>query len=140
MPKDVKIEVYYEDTDFTTVVYYANYLKLWNEQVRSYSVKSLEIMKTNTMHAWQCTVLSWNSKAVLRSVTFVVKTKFKIESEYRIAFEQDIYRRCTGMDDRDEVFKNSDNDVLLERKLVLCCINDVEFSQAPAIVTEIVSG
>ena len=86
--------------------------------------------------------LEFKSGATIGDV-LVVKTKFKIESEYRIAFEQDIYRRCTGMDDRDEVsLSNSDNDVLLVKgKLVLCCINDVgNLVKLPAIVTEIVSG
>ena len=129
VPKDVKIEVYYEDTDFTTVVYYANYLKFM-ERARSqlFSFKSLEIMKNkyNACFAVYSAELEFKSGATIGDV-LVVRTKFKIESEYRIAFEQDIYRRCTGMDDRDEVsLSNSDNDVLLVKgKLVLCCINDV---------------
>ena len=145
VPKDVKIEVYYEDTDFTTVVYYANYLKFM-ERARSqlFSFKSLEIMKNkyNACFAVYSAELEFKSGATIGDV-LIVRTKFKIESEYRIAFEQDIYRRCTSMDDRDEfTLSNSDNDVLLVKgKLVLCCINDVgNLVKLPAIVTEIVSG
>ncbi len=141
-PKDVKIEVYYEDTDFTTVVYYANYMKFM-ERARSqlFGFKSLEIMKNkyNASFAVYNGELDFKSGGTIGDV-LIVKTKFKIESDYRIAFEQDIYRRCNGMDERTEMNLNNDqNDVLLVKgKLVLCCINDVgNLVKLPEIVLEL---
>jgi acyl-CoA thioester hydrolase len=141
-PKDIQIEVYYEDTDFTTVVYYANYMKFM-ERARSqlFSFKSLEIMKKkyNASFAVYNAELDFKSGGTIGDL-LIVKTKFKIESDYRIAFEQDIYKRCSGMDERNETNLNSDtNDVLLVKgKLVLCCINDLgNLIKLPEIVLEI---
>ena len=137
-----KTRVYYEDTDFTTVVYYANYMKFM-ERARSqlFGFKSLEIMKKkyNASFAVYNAELDFKNGGTIGDL-LIVKTKFKIESEYRIAFQQDIYRRCTGMDERNDRNINDDSkDVLLVKgKLVLCCINDSGgLMKLPDIVLEI---
>ena len=119
---EFEIEIYYEDTDFTGVVYYANYLKFM-ERARSqlFGFKQLAIMKRDhrASFAVYSANLDYKNGATIGDL-IVVKTECVIESDYRVAFEQNVFRRRAALED-----DGASGDVLLVKgSLVLCCIDD----------------
>ena len=88
------VQVYYEDTDHSGVVYYANYLKyferareallgtdllvkLWNEQGIGFAVYSVNVKYTDS--------------AVFGD-KLDVRTTFKMDSQFRAILNQDIWK------------------------------------------------
>lgn len=88
------VQVYYEDTDHSGVVYYANYLKymerareqvlgvdllvkLWEEQQIGFSVYSVNVKY---------------SDAAVFGDSLDVRTTFKMDSPYRAILQQDIWK------------------------------------------------
>ena len=90
----VPVQVYYEDTDHSGVVYYANYLKyferareallgtdllvkLWNEKGIGFAVYSVNVKYTDS--------------AVFGD-KLDIRTSFKMDSEYRAILHQDVWK------------------------------------------------
>jgi acyl-CoA thioester hydrolase len=88
------VQVYYEDTDHSGVVYYANYLKyferareallgtdllvkLWNEQGIGFTVYSVNVKYTDSAE--------FGDKLDIR-------TTFKMDSQYRAVLNQDVWK------------------------------------------------
>jgi len=88
------VQVYYEDTDHSGVVYYANYLKyferareallgtdllvkLWNEKGIGFAVYSVNVKYTDSAE--------FGDKLDIR-------TTFKMDSEYRAILHQDVWK------------------------------------------------
>ncbi|MCK5696530.1 MAG: YbgC/FadM family acyl-CoA thioesterase [Gammaproteobacteria bacterium] len=88
------VQVYYEDTDHSGVVYYANYLKymerareevlgvdllikLWEEQQIGFAVYSVNVKYTNS---------------AIFGDRLDVRTTFKMDSPYRAILTQDIWK------------------------------------------------
>ncbi|NOQ78260.1 MAG: YbgC/FadM family acyl-CoA thioesterase [Gammaproteobacteria bacterium] len=89
------VRVFYEDTDHSGVVYYANYLKfmeraredvlgidvlikLWEEQKIGFAVYSVNVKYTD---------------AAVFGDQLDVRTTFKMESQYRAILNQDIWKK-----------------------------------------------
>ena len=89
------VRVFYEDTDHSGVVYYANYLKfmerareevlgidvlikLWEEQRIGFAVYSVNVKYTD---------------AAVFGDQLDVRTTFKMESQYRAILNQDIWKK-----------------------------------------------
>ena len=93
-PAVFPVQIYYEDTDHSGVVYHANYLKYFerarehllgvDELVRLYREESLGFV------VYKCE-LTFREGAVFGD-TLEVRTTPRLESEYRVAFQQDVYR------------------------------------------------
>jgi acyl-CoA thioester hydrolase len=89
-----RVQIYYEDTDHSGLVYHANYLKYFerarehllgvSELVRLYREESLGFV------VYKCE-LTFREGAVFGD-TLEVRTTPRLESEYRVAFQQDVYR------------------------------------------------
>jgi len=89
-----RVQIYYEDTDHSGLVYHANYLKYFErarehllgveELVRLYREESLGFV------VYKCE-LTFREGAVFGD-TLEVRTTPRLESEYRVAFQQDVYR------------------------------------------------
>ncbi len=88
------VQIYYEDTDHSSVVYYANYfkyfervleallgtdllVKLWNEQGIGFAVYSMNVKYTDS--------------AVFGD-NLDVRTTFKMDSQFRAILNQDIWK------------------------------------------------
>ena len=127
---ECEIEIYYEDTDFTGVVYYANYLKFM-ERARSqlFGFRQLAVMKRdfNASFAVYSAELDYKSGAELGDL-IVVKTSLSIESDYRIQFQQNVYRRKAALEriagSNEGSGNPADDGLLVKGTLVLCCIDD----------------
>jgi tol-pal system-associated acyl-CoA thioesterase len=89
-----RVQIYYEDTDHSGLVYHANYLKYFErarehllgveELVRLYREESLGFV------VYKCE-LTFREGAVFGD-TLEVRTTPRLESDYREAFQLDVYR------------------------------------------------
>jgi tol-pal system-associated acyl-CoA thioesterase len=88
------VQIYYEDTDHSGLVYHANYLKYF-ERAREHLLGVQELLRLLNEDGvgfvvYKCE-LTFKEGAVFGD-TIEVRSTAKIESEYRIAFEQNVYR------------------------------------------------
>ena len=94
MPHTFPVTVYYEDTDFTGVVYHANYLKFY-ERAREelLGVERLASMYKET--GWGFVVyrveLRFKEPAV-HGDRLEIRTSATAASDYRLAFDQQVWR------------------------------------------------
>ena len=94
MPHVFPVTVYYEDTDFTGVVYHANYLKFF-ERAREelLGVERLAAMYKET--GWGFVVyrveLRFKEPAV-HGDRLEIRTSATAASDYRLAFDQQVWR------------------------------------------------
>lgn len=88
------VEVYYEDTDFSGVVYHANYLKYF-ERAREHLIGRSELTRLYREDGIAFVVyhaeLSYREGAVFGD-TLEVETTVTLESPYRARFHQRVWR------------------------------------------------
>ena len=99
-PHKFEIRVYYEDTDFTGVVYYANYLKFM-ERARSqlFGFRNLARMKRDDGLSFVVHSANLDFKeGATHGDLLVVRTTYVSESDFRVVFHQSIYRKSAALD------------------------------------------
>ena len=103
MPRDVEphvheVGVYYEDTDFSGVVYHANYLR-YMERAREHLLGREELVRLYREGGVGFVVykaaLTYKEGAVFGD-TLEVRTLGHTESAYRAVFEQRVHRKADG--------------------------------------------
>lgn len=92
------VQVYYEDTDHSGVVYHANYLKYF-ERAREHclgveALVSLYREQGIGFVVYRCS-MTFREGAVFGDA-LEVRTKVERESEYRLVFHQDVHRKADG--------------------------------------------
>ena len=89
-----RVSIYYEDTDFSGLVYHANYLKYF-ERAREHVLGREELARlyreSGTGFVVYKIELSFKEGAVFGD-ELEVRTLVEIKSEYRALFHQDVYR------------------------------------------------
>lgn len=88
------VQIYYEDTDHSGLVYHANYLKYF-ERAREHLLGPAELVRLLDEEGvgfvvYRCE-LTFKEGAVFGDVLEIRSTP-RIESAYRITFQQDVYR------------------------------------------------
>ncbi len=88
------VQIYYEDTDHSGLVYHANYLKYF-ERAREHLLGVKELLRLLNEDGigfvvYKCE-MTFKEGAVFGD-NLEIRSTPKIESEYRIAFEQNVYR------------------------------------------------
>jgi len=88
------VQIYYEDTDHSGVVYHANYLKYF-ERAREHLIGTDELRRLLEEDGVGFVVykaeLTFKQGAVFGDAV-VVRTRVELESAYRGIFHQDVYR------------------------------------------------
>lgn len=89
------VQIYYEDTDHSGLVYHANYLKYF-ERAREHLLGVEELVRL--LHedgvgfvVYKCE-LTFKQGAVFGD-TLEIRSTPKLESAFRVAFQQDVWRR-----------------------------------------------
>jgi tol-pal system-associated acyl-CoA thioesterase len=94
MPHVHPVQIYYEDTDFSGVVYHANYLKYF-ERAREHLLGVEELVRlfrdTGIGFVVYKAELTFREGAVFGD-TVEVRTTVRAESEYRAVFNQQVWR------------------------------------------------
>lgn len=92
-PHAFSVQIYYEDTDHSGLVYHANYLKYF-ERAREHLLGVPELVKLYEdgvgFVVYRCE-LAFKQGAVFGD-TLEIRTTAALESDYRVAFKQDVYR------------------------------------------------
>lgn len=93
-PHRFAVQIYYEDTDHSGVVYHANYLKYF-ERAREHLLGVDELVRLLRddgigFVVYRCE-MTFREGAVFGDCV-EVRTTPKVESDYRIVFQQDVYR------------------------------------------------
>lgn len=88
------VQIYYEDTDHSGVVYHANYLKYF-ERAREHLLGTDELVRMLRddgigFVVYRCE-MTFKEGAVFGD-TLEVRTTPRAESAFRLAFQQDVYR------------------------------------------------
>lgn len=88
------VQIYYEDTDHSGVVYHANYLKYF-ERAREHLLGTTELVRMWREDGvgfvvYKCEV-TYREGAVFGD-SLEVRTTARAESTFRIVFQQDVYR------------------------------------------------
>lgn len=112
MPSVLPVQVYYEDTDHSGVVYHANYLR-YMERAREHLLGVPELVRLWEEDrvgfvVYQCS-MKFREGARFGD-TLEVRTQVEKASDYRAIFEQNVYRQ-------------SDNKLLVEGEVHLCCVD-----------------
>lgn len=106
------VEIYYEDTDFSGVVYHANYLRFM-ERAREHVLGRAELVRLYREEGVGFVVykasLTYREGAKFGDVV-QVKTAGVRESAYRICFSQNIFRKA-------------DHKLLVEGEIQLVCVD-----------------
>jgi acyl-CoA thioester hydrolase len=94
-PHVFEVQIYYEDTDHSGLVYHANYLKYF-ERAREHLLGVEELVRLLRddgigFVVYKCE-LTFRQGAVFGD-TLQIRTTPRLESEYRVVFQQDVYRR-----------------------------------------------
>ncbi len=97
-PHTFDVQIYYEDTDFSGVVYHANYLRYF-ERAREHLLGSDELVRLWREEQKGFVVykaqLTYREGAVFGDVV-EIRTSARLESEYRAVFEQRAHRKADG--------------------------------------------
>jgi acyl-CoA thioester hydrolase len=92
------VQIYYEDTDFSGVVYHANYLRFF-ERAREHILGATELVRL-----WQQerkgfvvykVTMAFKDGAVFGD-TVEIRSTARLESEWRIVFDQRCHRKSDG--------------------------------------------
>jgi acyl-CoA thioester hydrolase len=106
------VQVYYEDTDHSGVVYHANYLKYF-ERAREHFLGVSELVGLWETEGVGFVVykaeMTFREGAVFGDA-LEIHTRVERESDYRLVFHQDVHRRADGKR-------------LVEGKVQLVCVN-----------------
>ena len=94
MPHEHPVQIYYEDTDHSGIVYHANYLKYF-ERAREHMLGTHELVRLLERDGVGFVVykaeLTYKRGARFGD-TVTIRTRVKMASEYRAIFHQDAYR------------------------------------------------
>jgi tol-pal system-associated acyl-CoA thioesterase len=97
-PHCFDVQVYYEDTDFSGVVYHANYLRYF-ERAREHVLGAAELVRLwreeGKGFAVYKATLQFREGAVFGDV-IEVRSVPRLESDYRVVFEQRAHRKRDG--------------------------------------------
>ena len=108
----IDIQVYYEDTDHSGVVYHANYLRYF-ERAREHLLGIEHLVQLYNEEGIGFVVykadLTYKKGAVFGD-SVRIETIVQCVSEYRLSFEQ-------------RAFLNSDHSLLVDGKIELVCVN-----------------
>ncbi len=106
------IQIYYEDTDFSGVVYHANYLRFF-ERAREHVLGAEELVRMWNDDGVGFVVykvqMAFKDGAVFGD-TITIKSTARLESEYRVSFDQRAYRK-------------RDDKLLVEATIEMVCID-----------------
>lgn len=121
------VQIYYEDTDHSGVVYHANYLKYF-ERAREHMLGVRELRRLLEEDGIGFVVykaeLTYKQGAVFGD-TVSIRTRVTAESEYRAVFRQDAYR---------------DHELLVQGVLHLVCVDaQKKLTRLPASVLEAIA-
>lgn len=106
------VQVYYEDTDHSGVVYHANYLR-YMERAREHLLGVPELVRLWEQERVGFVVYQCNMKfkeGARFGETLEVRTTVTRASDYRAVFQQDVHRK-------------SDGKLLVLGEVDLCCVN-----------------
>lgn len=102
-PRSFFVQIYYEDTDHSGLVYHANYLKYF-ERAREHLIGTDELVRLLAEEGkgfvvYKCE-LTFKQGAVFGD-TIEIRSTPRLESAYRVVFQQDVFRRnrTSGMDE-----------------------------------------
>lgn len=123
-----RVQIYYEDTDHSGLVYHANYLKYF-ERAREHMLGTSELRRLFMEEGIGFVVyeakLSYKQGAIFGD-TLVVKSKVEAPSPYRAVFTQDAHRE-------------SDDVLLVRGVLTLVCIDrDKQLVELPPSVRAVI--
>ena len=97
-PHVFEVQVYYEDTDFSVVVYHANYLRYF-ERAREHVLGAGELVRmwrdTQTGFVVYKATQQFKEGAVFGDLV-EIRSVARLESEYRVVFDQKAYRKSDG--------------------------------------------
>jgi acyl-CoA thioester hydrolase len=97
-PHTFDVQIYYEDTDFSGVVYHANYLRYF-ERAREHALGAGELVRLWRQEQKGYVVYkatqSFKEGAVFGDIV-EIRSSARLESEYRIVFEQRAHRKADG--------------------------------------------
>ncbi len=106
------IQIYYEDTDFSGVVYHANYLRFF-DRAREHVLGAEELVRMWNDDGVGFVVykvqMAFKDGAVFGD-TITIKSTARLESEYRVSFDQRAYRK-------------RDDKLLVEATIEMVCID-----------------
>lgn len=107
-----QVQVYYEDTDHSGVVYHANYLKYF-ERAREHLLGVAELVRLYSEEGLGFVVYRADltfKKGARFGDTLQVRTTVRLESEFRAIFDQQVF----GADDERPMVKG---------EIHLCCVD-----------------
>lgn len=121
-----EVQIYYEDTDLSGVVYHANYLRYF-ERAREHLLGVDELVRLLDEDGIGFVVykagLTYKEGARLGD-TVEVRTTVRKESKYRLVFSQNVFRiRKAGAPEAEQNAKESGT-LLVEGRVDLVCVND----------------
>lgn len=90
------VQIYYEDTDLSGVVYHANYLKYF-ERAREHAIgaeKLVELLENNVGFVVHKVSLTFKEGARLGDV-LEIRSSWRNESKYRVVFHQAAWKGST---------------------------------------------
>ena len=123
-PHTFDVQIYYEDTDFSGVVYHANYLRYF-ERAREHLLGAGELVRM-WREAQMGYVVYKANQAFKEGAVFgdilEIRSLPRLESEYRVVFDQRAYRK-------------SDGRLLVEASIEMVCI-DASRRPVPIPLTE----
>jgi tol-pal system-associated acyl-CoA thioesterase len=123
-PSVFEVQVYYEDTDFSGVVYHANYLRYF-ERAREHVLGAGELVRLWRDEKKGFVVYKANQQfkegAVFGDI-LEIRSTARMESAYRVVFDQRAHRK-------------SDGRLLVEASIEMVCI-DGERQLVPIPLTE----
>jgi tol-pal system-associated acyl-CoA thioesterase len=97
-PHSFDVQIYYEDTDFSGLVYHANYLRYF-ERAREHVLGANELVRMwrdeqKGFVVYKATQ-QFKEGAVFGDIVEIRSTA-RLESEYRVVFEQRAHRKADG--------------------------------------------
>jgi acyl-CoA thioester hydrolase len=118
-----RVQIYYEDTDHSGVVYHPNYLKYF-ERAREHLLGTDELVRLLNEEGIGFVVYKASmvfKKGAVFGDTIEIRTTTKQSSDYRLEFQQNVYR---------------DDELLVEGSVDLVCVNaDKQLVALPTSVT-----
>ncbi len=114
----LSVQIYYEDTDHSGVVYHANYLKFM-ERAREHllGVRELSRLWEEQQVGFVVYKCAMTFRAGARFGDRVeVRSRVQVESEYRLTFEQNVWRVERGGEP-------CSDELLVEGQVELVCLN-----------------
>jgi tol-pal system-associated acyl-CoA thioesterase len=127
-----RVQIYYEDTDHSGVVYHANYLKYF-ERAREHVLGTEQLVRLLREDGIGFVVYKASlvyKKGAVFGDTIEIRTTTTKGSDYRISFRQDVYRASSSAEE-----------LLVEGRIELVCVDrDSQLVALPEAVTSRLDG